>query len=221
MSTDTNNPHVAYGRAGGRKRWAGKTQADKDEAAANARQGMRDKAVTRAIEQAQRLGITLTDEQATEAGAALLKLERTERAALATVQAAAARAASKAEQDESWGADQMIAFHALLRTWAPAVPSHMQARVLASAVRDELDAPDGFNRRRLVRRLHALVEHVKAQAAERSRQLAVPGDADGFDELFESVGKPDPGRRRGLLSDLPEDEQQELLAAQYDGPGPR
>jgi hypothetical protein len=200
------------GRKGARKRWAGKTQQQKSEHAAQMREAMASNAVSRAREQAARLGLTLNQEQAAKAGAALLKIEQRERADHARIAAQAANQQRSREAFNEWAARQALTYHNLLRTWAPAVDGAAQMRVVLMAVSDEQQAPDGPSRPRLIRRLMSLVEHAKAQAATRSRELAVPWDAPDDDMLQESAEFPQQGlTRRGLVSDLSPEEQAQLL----------
>lgn len=162
---------------------------------AHARAVQRAQHMTEAREQFARLGVVPTEEQVEHAGALLLKKAQQDRMAVAR----AGRHTPEAKRDRNldWAVRQVHTYATLLHTWAPEVPDNEQARVCLMAVGDELRAPDGFNRKRLLKRLQALVDHVKAQSQKRSaeldRTLREPVDWDSrpsLDDIAEAMGEP-------------------------------
>ena len=162
---------------------------------AHARAAMQDKYRAEALGQFAALGVTPTDEQVQQAGERLLKKAQQDRMAVAR----AGRHTPEAKQARSldWAIRQVHTYATLLHTWAPQVPDSEQTRICLMAVGDELRAPDGFNRKRLLKRLQALVDHVKEQAQHRSAELTAtlrePVDMDtlpSLDNIAESLGEP-------------------------------
>jgi hypothetical protein len=135
---------------------------------AHARDGLLSKAITKAHERADELGVTLTDEQAAEAGARILKREQAERA----TQARNRRVEQAREDFANWGAGQCIDAARRLNAFNPTLDYRTAARLLLNHLRDELDAPDGYSRRRLIARLNADVEDAKWLGTNRSIELS-------------------------------------------------
>jgi hypothetical protein len=168
---------------------------DPAERMAHARAAMRGKFVGEAREQFARLGIEPTEEQVEEAGNRLLKKAQQDR--MATARAARHTPEQKRSRNLDWAVRQVHTYATLLHTWAPQVPDSEQTRICLMAVGDELRSPDGFNRKRLIRRLQALVDHVKEQAQQRSAVLDAtlrePVDFDelpSLDDIAKSLGEP-------------------------------
>jgi hypothetical protein len=170
---------------------------DNDARMAHARDGLLTKAIATAHERAASLGLTITDEQAEEAGRRILKTEQAARAAQARVKA---QEKAKAETLD-WAMRQTRTYANLLHTWEPTVPYEQQLLVVGMAVSDELQAPDGLKRPRLIKRLQVLVDTVKAQSRATSDRLNATlveqPDWDSLPDLRDLTG-PLPGDQPGV-----------------------
>lgn len=155
------------GRRAAAKRWSSASQADKDAATSHMRAALSARAIERARQQASILGIHLDFEEAEAAGAALLKHEQRVRAQHARVTAAATRAMRKRHSDERWAIAQAERYAASTSS----VPDRLPLADMLTALRDELEAPDGFQRSRYLRRLQAVL---------RNARPLVPPDAPEF-----------------------------------------
>jgi hypothetical protein len=138
---------------------------------AYARAQMRVKYENEAREQFAKLGVEPTAMQVEQAGDALLKAAQRERMALARASRHLDTQAERRVKNMEWGLRQVERAAYDLHTWAPEVSEDKQFLVALMVLGDEVRSPDGFNRKRLGKRLDALVAYVKAQAGQRSAQL--------------------------------------------------
>ena len=168
---------------------------DPRERMAHARAVLREKYIDEARASFERLGITPTSDQLTEAGDRLLKQSQRDRMARARADRWTGHAEQKRAADVDWAVTQVHRYADLLHTWDPSTPDSEQTRVCLMAVGDELRSPDGFSRVRLVKRLEALVAHVKEQSQKRGDELTAtlrepePVDLPTLDDIAAELGE--------------------------------
>jgi hypothetical protein len=152
-------------------RWSGATEDERKAAMAHARKGLLLGAIAKAKSQAEVLGVTITDAQANAAGARILKAEQRERARANQAMAAAAAVKARAARNADWALGQMLRCVRDILTFEPTLHKPTLAAVLSDLTREELDAPDGFNRTRFLKRLDLFTQRSKERAQERSDEL--------------------------------------------------
>jgi hypothetical protein len=161
---------------------------------ARVRAGLLVAATQRAQAQAAILGVELPDPEA--AGARLMAQEQRERA-LAQQAAATAAAVEKRKRDNAdWALGQMLRCVRDMLTFEPTLDKRTLAMVLSDLTREELDAPDGFNRTRFLKRLDLFTQRSKDRAQERSDELdaslvaPMPDDLPTLDDIARENGEP-------------------------------
>ena len=167
------------------------TQPDMAARMSHVRAGLLNKARATAQTHADMLGVTLTDEQADEAARRILKAEQAARVAQARVQ----RVAKAREDFASWAVGQGLRYGDTLNACEPTIPLNVAKRLTLMAVRDELDAPDGHSRPRLIKRLDAFVararEAMQATSVRLDSKLVeTPVWSPTLDEVAEEQGLP-------------------------------
>jgi hypothetical protein len=180
-----------------RTRWDGTTEDDRKATMAHARAGLLVGAVAKAKAQAEVLGVTLTDEQAEAAGARILRNEQAQRAREQQARATAAAVEARKVANADWALGQMLSAIRSMLTFEPGLHTPTLASVMSDVTREELDAPDGFNKRRLTKRLDGFIQRAKEQAQKRSGELtAMLPIADDWewsptaDDVAEDEGRP-------------------------------
>jgi hypothetical protein len=150
----------------------------------HARNGLRVKHLEEARASFARLGIEPTPLQLSEATERLLKAAQRDRLAAARVNRWKGHAESQRAADVEWATDAAMQAADRIKALYPTVSVDANVfKVCLMAVADELDAPDGFNRTRLISRLDL---YVKAVMQECSRMLAatlpeLTANVDGVD----------------------------------------
>jgi hypothetical protein len=139
---------------------------------AHARAKMRDRYLEEARDHFARMGIEPTPEQLASAGENLLLAAQRDRLNIARVTRWTAHKDEKRAADVEWATDQAHKYADVAHAFDPTIPDWDVFRVCLMAVADELGAPDGFSRPRLIKRLAAYVKSVQADADARSAKLS-------------------------------------------------
>jgi hypothetical protein len=134
--------------------------------AAHARASLAAQRRERARAQLAAMGIEATEEQIEAAGTRILKAEQRDRMAVARRNRWTGHVDAKRAADVNFATDQAIVAADRVKALYPTVSVDADVmRVCLMAVADELDAPDGFNRNRLLRRLDLYVKGVMEECS--------------------------------------------------------
>lgn len=155
--------HVEAGRKGARRRWARASQAEKNASAALAREGITRKYVEQAATTFDRMGVTPTPEQVQTAAENLRVADLRERVEAARLLSLAANAARPRAAQVEFAVDQATAAADALHAIEPTIPDSACMRLCLMSAMDEVNAADGFNRQRLVKRLGLMVNAAEAR----------------------------------------------------------